>query len=118
MKKQVRIKRIYDPFSKDDGARIFVDRFWARGLTKEKAHIDEWLKDIAPSDALRKWYSHDPDKWKYFKDKYFHELDKKKNICEKILEREEIVITLLFSTKELNFNNAAALKEYLEMLQR
>jgi uncharacterized protein YeaO (DUF488 family) len=66
----LKIKRIYDPASPDDGKRILVDRLWPRGLKKEDARIDEWLKDIAPSDELRKWFAHDPKKWNEFKERY------------------------------------------------
>jgi uncharacterized protein YeaO (DUF488 family) len=70
----IKIKRIYDPVLKDDAKRILVDRLWPRGVKKEKAAIDEWLKVIAPSDELRKWFSHDPSKWQEFKNKYRKEL--------------------------------------------
>jgi len=116
MKKEFRIKRIYEKYSRDDGARILIDRLWARGLTKEAARIDDWIRDIAPSDELRKWYGHDPAKWNAFRKKYFKELDGKKELCKKILDRKEPVVTLLYSSKETVINNAAALKEYLEKI--
>jgi uncharacterized protein YeaO (DUF488 family) len=118
MKKEFKVKRIYDPYSSDDGARILVDRLWARGINKEKAHIDEWVKEIAPSNELRKWYSHDPAKWEEFKERYFNELETKKELSTSLLNRKEPVITLLYSSKELKLNNAAALKEYLNSLQK
>ena len=110
----LKIKRVYDPVSVDDGKRILVDRLWPRGINKEKARIDEWLKEIAPSHELRKWYSHDPAKWAEFKKRYKQELAGKSELLKKIKEEaEKQTVTLLFSTKELELNNAVALKEML-----
>jgi uncharacterized protein YeaO (DUF488 family) len=113
----ITIKRIYDPVSEDDGKRILVDRLWPRGVKKEKAAIDEWLKDIAPSDELRKWFSHDSSKWQEFKNRYKMEL-KGKDKSEFIEHLRKIArkgkITLLFSAKDIVHNNAVALKELLE----
>jgi len=111
----VKIKRIYHDKSGEDGYRILVDKFWARGLTKEKAGVDLWLKDIAPSDELRKWYSHDPKKWNEFRKKYKDELKDKQVLLLQIKEKEKEkgTVTLLFSSKEEKLNNAAALKELL-----
>lgn len=111
----IKIKRIYDPPAEDDGLRILVDRLWPRGLTKEKAKVDLWLKEIAPSDQLRKWYSHDPKKWAEFKKKYSKELDQKIDFIDQIVKRtKEGDLTLLFSSREEKLNNAVALKEYIE----
>ena len=94
----IKIKRIYDPVSKDDGKRILVDRLWPRGLKKEKAVIDEWLKDIAPSDELRKWFSHDPSKWEEFKKRYRKELeDRQETIRDLRTEARRKTVTLLFA---------------------
>jgi len=110
----IKTKRAYDPASADDGKRILVDRLWPRGLTKEKARIDEWLKDIAPSTELRKWYSHDPDKWEEFKKRYKNEIKDKKIILDELkAESRKKTITLVFSSREPELNNAAALKEFL-----
>ena len=110
----LKIKRVYDPVDPDDGKRILIDRLWPRGIKKEKAHIDEWLKEIAPSNELRKWYSHDPAKWAEFKKRYKKELAGKSELLNKIkAEAEKQPVTLLFSTKELELNNAVALKEML-----
>ncbi|MDQ3909466.1 MAG: DUF488 family protein [Thermoproteota archaeon] len=115
------IQRIYE----DDGSkkkhyrgetfRIFVDRLWARGINKEEANIDLWLKDIAPSDKLRSWFGHDPGKWNQFKERYFKELDGKKEAIELILQKlhSGCSVFLLYGAKDEKFNNAAALKEYL-----
>jgi uncharacterized protein YeaO (DUF488 family) len=109
------LKRAYEKPNPEDGKRILVERLWPRGLKKENAKIDEWLKDIAPSDKLRKWYSHDPAKWLQFKKKYWSELDQKNDLVEKLkIESADRKTTFLFGSKEEKLNSAAALKEYLE----
>ena len=109
------IKRIYDPPAKEDGFRILVDRLWPRGIKKERAAVAEWLKDIAPSNALRKWFSHDPDKWPEFRRRYFEELENKDEMIDLILDKERHgAVTLLYGAKEEKVNNAVALKEYIE----
>jgi uncharacterized protein YeaO (DUF488 family) len=109
------VKRIYDKPEKADGFRILVDRLWPRGLSKQKARVDEWLKDIAPSDDLRKWFSHDLKKWETFKKCYFEELENKSDIIQAIIKKvEEGPVTLLYAAKEEKLNNAVALKEYLK----
>ena len=111
----LKVKRVYDPVSADDGKRILVDRLWPRGIKKEKAHIDEWLREISPSNELRKWYSHDPAKWAEFKKRYKQEIAGKEDLLKKIkAEARKQTVTLLFSSKELERNNAHALKEMLE----
>ncbi len=110
----VKIKRIYDPFSPDDGKRILIDRLWARGIKKEKAHVDDWLKELAPSTELRKWFAHDPAKWMEFKKRYKKELAHYSPVLEKIKkEARKGTVTLLFSAKDVEHNNAVALKELL-----
>jgi uncharacterized protein YeaO (DUF488 family) len=116
---RIKIKRIYDNPKGDNSFRILVDRLWPRGLSKEKVRIDLWQKDIAPSNSLRKWFGHDENRWDEFKRKYFKELDKKNdnnNTVDRIIKmaKEQNSITLLYGTKEERFNNAVALKEYLE----
>jgi uncharacterized protein YeaO (DUF488 family) len=117
----IRVERIYDnPKGNNDGFRILVDRLWPRGLSKDKVRFDLWQKEIAPSNSLRKWFGHDQKKWNEFKRRYFKELDGKKELVNVILSKvkEEssstTTITLLYGTKEERFNNAVALKEYLE----
>jgi uncharacterized protein YeaO (DUF488 family) len=111
----IKVKRIYDPPAPDDGKRILIDRLWPRGMKKEEAHIDEWLKEISPSNELRKWYSHDPAKWPEFKKRYRAEISKQTELLKRIKnEGKRGTVTLLFSTKELELNNAVALKEILE----
>ena len=110
----IRIKRIYEPIDKDDGIRVLVDRLWPRGIDKSK--VDLWLRDIAPSDELRKWFNHDPTKWEEFKRRYFEELSKNPKVKVLIqLIKEGNNVTLLYATKS-PYNSAVALKEYLEEL--
>ncbi len=115
----IKLKRAYDSSDEEDGLRILVDRLWPRGLSKEKAKIDVWLKDVAPTNELRKWFKHDPHKWDEFKRRYFKELDHKPdsvksllNEIEKGLENKEAV-TLVYAAKDEEHNNAVALKEYI-----
>ena len=82
---KIRINRIYEPAIPDDGYRVLVDRFWPRGIKKDSRSIDLWLKEIAPSNELRKWYSHDPEKWKEYISKYFKELDNKKELVDLLI---------------------------------
>jgi len=111
----IKIKRIYDPASSKDGKRILVDRLWPRGIRKDEARIDEWLKDIAPSNELRKWFSHDPSKWQEFKKRYEKELQNESDMLERIREMARTgVITLLFAAKDIEHNNAVVLEEILE----
>ena len=112
-----RVKRVYDEPTKSDGRRVLVDHLWPRGLKKNEAQIDEWLKEIAPSTRLRKWFGHDPARWKEFKKKYAAELDGQRDQVEKLArEASKRRITLLFSAKDTEHNNAVALKEYIEKL--
>jgi uncharacterized protein YeaO (DUF488 family) len=111
----LRIKRVYDLPCKDDGYRILVDRLWPRGLGKSEAEIDEWLKDVAPSHELRRWFNHRPERWDEFKSRYFQELAKKEKILQEIRAKASVgVVTLLYGAKDPRHNNAVALKEYLE----
>lgn len=108
------VKRVYDPYEPADGFRILVDRLWPRGLSKDKAHIDLWLKEIAPGNALRKWYGHDPDKWDEFRKRYRKELEKSDAVHDLFAAiKDHKKITLLFSSKEEKLNNAYALLEWI-----
>lgn len=112
---RLRTKRVYEPAEKRDGRRILVDRLWPRGLSRDKAQIDFWARDCAPSTALRRWYAHDHDKWPEFRRRYFAELDEQKDAVNEL--RSQLgrgTTTLLFSSKEPRFNNAEALRSYLE----
>ena len=110
----VRIKRIYDPPAPEDGSRILVDRLWPRGVAKEAARIDEWLKEVAPSDGLRRWFSHDPARWEEFRECYLAELQEQRNIVERLrAEAKKGTVTLLFAARDTEHNNAVVLKEML-----
>jgi uncharacterized protein YeaO (DUF488 family) len=110
----IKIKRIYEPASPDDGKRIYIDRLWPRGMKKEEMKIDEWLKEISPSDTLRKWFGHDPSKYIEFKKRYTNELEKHSEILEKIKkEGKRKTVTLLFSAKDEEHNNATVTREVL-----
>lgn len=111
----VKLKRVYEPPSKDDGTRILVDRLWPRGLTKEKAKVDLWLKEIAPSTELRKWFAHDPAKWKEFEKRYTTEL--KNNPEEVSALKKEIAkgpATLLYGARDEQHNEALVLQQFLK----
>lgn len=111
---RIRIKRVYDEPSSEDGQRILVDRLWPRGLSKDKAKIDHWARDLSPSSELRKWYGHDPEKWEEFRKRYFQELSAQDAATADMMARmQKGPVTLLFSSKELRLNNAQALKDYL-----
>ena len=113
----IRIKRVYEQPDEADGRRILVDRLWARGLSKDKAKVDVWVKEIAPSTELRHWYGHDPNKWPEFKSRYAVELNTKPDKVEEILGEVQMgIVTFLYSSKEEQLNNAVALKEYIEAL--
>lgn len=111
---EVRLKRVYDPPAKEDGTRILVDRLWPRGLTKQKANVHIWLKQIAPSTELRKWFHHDPERWKEFKKRYHHELqDKEEQIDLLKKQLEKGTVTLVYGAKDEQHNEAVILKKLL-----
>jgi uncharacterized protein YeaO (DUF488 family) len=111
----IAIKRVYEPSSRSDGYRVLVDGLWPRGLAKQQAGVDLWLKEIAPSRALRQWFDHDPARWRGFRARYTRELDARAACLEPLLARARRGrVTLLFASKEERFNNAVALREYLE----
>lgn len=111
---EVKIKRVYDAPDGDDGTRILVDRLWPRGLTKERACVDVWLKDIAPSTELRKWFGHDPAKWEQFRERYHRELEANVNLVSLLKEKlKGGAVTLLFAAKDAEHNEAVALQEWL-----
>ena len=111
-----RIKRIYETPGEDDGYRILIDRLWPRGFTKERAKVDLWLKEIAPSTELRKWYHHNPERWNEFKSRYQTELTDKRELILQIehLEKVHGNITLLFAAKEKEQSQAAVLLNLLK----
>ncbi len=110
---KIQIKRVYENPDEKDGFRILVDRLWPRGMTKEKAGIDLWLKDIAPSTELRKWFDHDHEKWKEFQKKYLKELKDNKEAVNELKEHlKKGRVTLLYSAKDQEHNEAEVLKKY------
>lgn len=111
----IKIKRAYDKQEPGDGVRYLVDRLWPRGVKKAELKIDGWLKDVAPSPELRKWFAHDPQKWPEFRRRYLAELDRKPDAWAPILEAARRgAVTLLYSAHDPEHNNAVALKEYIE----
>ncbi|GGI85684.1 hypothetical protein GCM10007112_23500 [Vulcanisaeta souniana JCM 11219] len=114
---RIKVKRIYDEPDLSDGVRVLVDRLWPRGLSRERARIDVWLRDLAPSDELRRWFNHDPAKWDEFRLKYWSELDRNINDLSKLLSiiRGNGAVTLLYATRDRLRNNAVALAEYLRV---
>lgn len=114
---EIRTKRAYEDAANSDGPRILVDRIWPRGVAKEDAQLETWLKGLAPSTELRKWFGHDPEKWKEFQQQYLKEL-KKEDAAEALEDLQAIVkkhkrITLVFAAKDTEHNNAVALREFL-----
>jgi uncharacterized protein YeaO (DUF488 family) len=115
MPSQFQVKRVYDPPTADDGWRVLVDRLWPRGVSREAARLDEWLKEIAPSDELRRWFGHDPARWPQFCERYFAELAGHAELVAALLARaRDRRLTLLFGARDPERNNAVALREYLE----
>jgi uncharacterized protein YeaO (DUF488 family) len=111
----IKLKRAYDKPSAEDGYRILVDRIWPRGVSKQDVKVEQWLKDIAPSKELRKWFKHDPEKWSEFKKRYFNELKSKSKAVEELMQiAKEQAVTLVYAAKDKEYNNAVALKEYIE----
>jgi uncharacterized protein YeaO (DUF488 family) len=118
----VMLKRVYDEPASTDGFRILVDRLWPRGLTKEAAHVDVWLKQIAPSDQLRRWYHARPTLWQVFREKYVEELSHGE-AATALAELHEFVskkkaVTLLYGSKNTEHNNATVLKELLDGMRK
>ena len=111
----IKIKRAYEPIAKSDGFRILVDRLWPRGIKKEDAHVDIWLKDIAPSNELRKWFNHEPEKWAGFRKKYLAELQSSPVTAELLEQvKKHTTITLVYSAKDEQHSQAIVIKEFLE----
>jgi len=111
----VQLKRVYEKPSRDDGLRILVDRLWPRGLTKERAAVDLWLKDVAPSTELRQWFGHDPAKWKQFEKRYRTELREAKDALKLLKQKcKAQVVTLVYGARDEEHNEALVLKQMLE----
>ena len=110
----IKVKRAYEPSSRSDGARFLVERLWPRGVLKAKLRIDAWLKEVGPSTELRKWFSHDPDKWGEFRRRYYRELGSRPQDWKPILSAARRgSVTLVYSSHDTQHNNAVALQEYL-----
>ena len=110
----ITVKRIYEKPEKDDGFRILVERLWPRGISRERAHIDLWLKDVAPSPELRKWFNHEDEKWEEFVRRYYLELTGNAGIERiKTLMKENNNITFVYSSRNVEHNNAVALKNII-----
>lgn len=111
---KIRTKRVYDAVSADDGFRVLVDRLWPRGMTKERLGADAWMKELAPSTELRKWFKHETPSWTEFKRRYFRELSEKKDTLDGLRQAiEKGRVTLLYSAQDRDRNHAVALKEFL-----
>jgi uncharacterized protein YeaO (DUF488 family) len=111
----MRLKRAYEPATPVDGRRFLVERLWPRGIKKSSLPLYAWLKEVAPSDSLRRWFGHDPKKWDEFRRRYFRELDTQSGVWESILKATQNgAVTLIYSSHDTEHNNAVALKEYLE----
>ncbi|MEM0140364.1 MAG: DUF488 domain-containing protein [Ferroplasma sp.] len=109
----VKLKRIYEDRSGEDGIRVLVDGLWPRGISKEKAGIDIWMKELAPSSELRKWYSHDPEKWQQFREKYIHELCGNEKLKELFSLTDKSNVTILISSKDMEISNGEVLLELI-----
>jgi uncharacterized protein YeaO (DUF488 family) len=111
----ITVKRVYEPASQADGTRFLVERLWPRGVSKAKARIEAWLKDAGPSTELRKWFSHDPEKWDDFRKRYRRELDAHPQAWQPIVSAARRgPVTLVYSSHDTEHNNAVALQEYLQ----
>lgn len=111
----IQLKRVYELYSKGDGYRILVDRLWPRGVSKEKAHLDLWLKEIAPTTELREWFGHDPKKWQEFEKRYKKELKDKTELLQQLkdLEKKHKQVTLLYGAKDTERNEAIVLQKMI-----
>jgi uncharacterized protein YeaO (DUF488 family) len=111
----IQLKRVYEKPSRKDGVRILVDRLWPRGLTKERAAVSLWLKDVAPSSELRKWFGHDPAKWKEFQVRYRKELRQKKDALKLLKQKsEDRMVTLVYGARDEQHNEAVVLRKLVE----
>jgi uncharacterized protein YeaO (DUF488 family) len=110
----IKLKRVYDPVADDDGTRFLVERLWPRGIKKSDLQMQAWLKDVAPSSSLRQWFSHDPKKWNDFRERYFRELRSNVRALEPLVAAaKQGTVTLLYSSRDSEHNNAVALRDYI-----
>lgn len=110
----VRTKRAYDDPAPEDGTRVLVDRLWPRGVSKEEARLDDWLREVAPSDDLREWFDHDPERWPAFRRRYRAELDGNEAVETLLSHAREGTLTLVYAASDREHNNAVVLRDYLE----
>ncbi len=111
----IRLKRVYEEPIEEDGTRVLVERLWPRGVSKERAAIDIWLKDVAPSPELRKWFAHKNEKWEEFSKRYWKELEKKRDLIELLRQKsKEGTVTFIYAARDENHNGAVALKMFIE----
>ena len=111
----INLKRAYEPAAKTDGERILVERLWPRGVSKDRAKIDLWLKEVAPSTELRKWFGHDPEKWQQFRRRYAAELKEKVDVIKMLKQKaKKGRVTFVYAAHDEEHNGALALKEFLE----
>jgi uncharacterized protein YeaO (DUF488 family) len=115
----IKLKRAYHGVSSTDGTRLLVERLWPRGLSKDKLKLDGWIREVAPTTALRKWFGHDPAKWRQFRARYFRELDSRPESWRSIVSlARRGTVTLVYSSHDQEHNNAVALREYLQLRTR
>jgi uncharacterized protein YeaO (DUF488 family) len=115
----IKLKRAYDPVSATDGRRLLVERLWPRGLSKEKLKLDGWIREVAPTTELRKWFGHDPAKWRKFRTRYFGELESRPELWHSIVSlARRGTVTLVYSSHDEEHNNAVALRDYLQLKTR
>ncbi|MDE1882091.1 MAG: DUF488 family protein [Euryarchaeota archaeon] len=115
----IRMKRVYEPASPTDGRRVLIDRLWPCGVTKSGARIDAWRRELAPSEALRRWYGHDPKRYRTFRERYRMELlRQRETVADLVLEAERGTLTLVFAAKDHRYSNARVLKELVEECSR
>ena len=111
----IKLKRAYDKPSGDDGSRILVERLWPRGLTRERAAVDLWLKEVAPSPELRQWFGHDPAKWEQFQKRYWKELEEKEEAVQLLKQKgKQGTVTLVYAARDEDHNGGLGLKRFLE----
>ena len=115
----VTLKRAYDPVAATDGKRLLVERLWPRGLSKDRLKLDGWIREVAPTTELRKWFRHDPTKWRQFRIRYFRQLDSQPESWQSIVSlARRGTVTLVYSSHDEEHNNAVALREYLQLKTR
>lgn len=115
---RIRLRRVYDPPDESDGYRVLVDRVWPRGVSKEAARLDAWVRDLAPSHELRRWFGHDPDRWAQFRERYLDELRQHEEALDELAARAvKATVTLLYGARDERHNNAVVVREAIERRQ-